>query len=382
MRLAIISLSSFVMWGLIACSNQAGKVDPVGFVIKARVETEAVKSAGDAADDPAVWINPVNRKRSLIFASDTKDGILAYDLKGKQKAYYPIGKVNNIDVVYGLKLDSTKSIDLLGCTKPGFNTLEIFKIQPNTGLLKSITSDALFSSVGEVYGMCMYKSAVSGKIYAFVGGRKGEVEQWELQVVGNELLSGEIVRKFSLPSKCEGMVADHELGYLYIAEENNAIWRIAAEPDQTDDRFLVTSLEGNKKLAADLEGLAIYPAANKDGFLIASSQGNSSYAIFKRTAPYPYLGSFHIGSGEEIDGTNQTDGIEVVNLPMGEDFPLGMFIAQDGSNLTPEGKRTNQNFKLVGWDQIMDSLGSHALIDTVYHPFLKPKLDQTVSVLP
>ena len=54
----------------------------------------------------------------------------------------------------------------------------------------------------------------------------------------------EKVREFSLPipeggeledAQTEGMVADHELGFLYIGQENVGLWKVDAEPDAESD---------------------------------------------------------------------------------------------------------------------------------------------------
>jgi 3-phytase len=59
------------------------------------------------------------------------------------------------------------------------------------------------------------------------------------------------------------------------------------------------------------------------------------------------VGSFRIGDGRGIDGTSDTDGIDVAATPLGASFPSGVFVAQDGEN---DGQ--TQNFKLVPLDQI------------------------------
>ena len=58
------------------------------------------------------------------------------------------------------------------------------------------------------------------------------------------------------------------------------------------------------------------------------------------------MGSFQIDNGK-IDGTSETDGIDVVSSALGASFPSGVFVAQDGDN--DDG---TQNFKLVPLDQI------------------------------
>src|SRR5690242_4294670 len=45
----------------------------------------------------------------------------------------------------------------------------------------------------------------------------------------------------------------------------------------------------NTALVADVEGLDVYYGRDGKGFLIVSSQGNFSYALFDREAPHAYL---------------------------------------------------------------------------------------------
>ena len=65
------------------------------------------------------------------------------------------------------------------------------------------------------------------------------------------------------------------------------------------------------------------------GYLLASEQGNNSYAILERFDHdgdgnrYEYLDRFSIVSGNGIDGTNDTDGIEAVSTGLGATFPDG-----------------------------------------------------------
>ena len=51
--------------------------------------------------------------------------------------------------------------------------------------------------------------------------------------------------------------------------------------------------------------------------------------------------------GDKIDGTTETDGIDVTSIKTSK-FPNGFFIAQDDDN---DG--LNQNFKLVDWNKIL-----------------------------
>ena len=105
-----------------------------------------------------------------------------------------------------------------------------------------------------------------------------------------------------------------------------------------------------RTLVADAEGLALAPKGAKSGYLIVSSQGDNAYTLY-RLADMTYAGRFRI-SGGAIDGTSETDGIELALGDFGPDYPEGLFVAQDGDN-APD----TQNFKYVSWARIVKALG-------------------------
>ena len=225
------------------------------------------------------------------------------------------------------------------------NTVGVFELDPDTRQLRDVAGAAIEPDL-EVYGSCLYRSAGTGTVYVFVNSQAGEVEQWELTDDGSGRVVGERVRSFGVESQTEGCVADGETGQLYLGEEARGIWKFGAEPDDGDTGSLIAEASSSGPLVADVEGLAIVPAADGTGYLIASSQGDNSYAVYRRDGDNSYVGSFRIGDGD-IDGTSDTDGIDVVATALGASFPAGVFVAQDGDN--DDG---SQNFKLVPLDQI------------------------------
>ncbi|TMO79632.1 phytase, partial [Pseudoalteromonas ruthenica] len=58
----------------------------------------AVRAFGDAADDPAIWVNPHNAAKSLILGTDKRRGLMVYDLAGKELQALETGRLNNVDV--------------------------------------------------------------------------------------------------------------------------------------------------------------------------------------------------------------------------------------------------------------------------------------------
>src|SRR5215204_4006838 len=72
--------------------------------VSATVETEPVRSGGDAADDPAIWVHPSNPAESTIIGTDKQGGLVVYDLAGKQLQYLSDGKMDNVDLRPGFPL--------------------------------------------------------------------------------------------------------------------------------------------------------------------------------------------------------------------------------------------------------------------------------------
>ncbi|MEL7535097.1 MAG: phytase, partial [Bacteroidota bacterium] len=141
------------------------------------------------------------------------------------------------------------------------------------------------------------------------------------------------------------------LGDLYVGQEDGGIWKLKLDPeDTTEAQKLAMSGEENPAIAYDVEGLSIY--RNEDeAFLMASSQGNFSYAIFDLTAANHYLTSIKIKEQGSIDGVEETDGLALYPDSLNEQFPAGIMIVQDGFNF--EGDSTvPQNFKLIDWRQV------------------------------
>jgi 3-phytase len=190
----------------------------------------------------------------------------------------------------------------------------------------------------------MYRSNKSGKFYYFGTSKQGVVEQYELFDAGQGAVSAKKVRQINVGTQLEGCVADDELGYLYVGEEEIGIWKYQAEPDANLERIKVDGVRPNGNLVADVEGLTIANGSEGKGYLIASSQGNNSYVVYQREGNNAYVKSFRIVAGGKIDRVTETDGIYVTTVNLGPLFPNGVFIAQDGSDDT--GK---QNFKLVPW---------------------------------
>jgi len=321
--------------------------------VNAQVETKPVPrdTKSDAADDPAIWVNFSSPDSSRIIGTDKQGGLAVYDLSGKELFYYNSGKINNVDLRYGFPLGSDTT-DILAVSNRTDQSVDIYRIQPD-GSLQIIHKHQLRSQLREeVYGLCMYQSKNTRKFYVFVNAKDGAVEQWVLFADANKI-DGKIVRRLKLGSQVEGIVADDETGMLYIGEEDKGIWKFDAEPTGSaqGELLAMSRQKNNQNLKFDIEGLAIYKQPNNEGYLIASSQGNDSYAVFNRTSPHEYMGSFKVVKGVKIDGTEETDGLDAVSFPVGSRYPHGLIVIQDGHN-KDNGADVPQNFKIINWDSV------------------------------
>lgn len=328
--------------------------------VQAVAETPAVQAGtdDDAADDPAVWINQVDSTQSAIIGTVKRYGLEVYNLQGQLLHTYKIGNPNNVDVRQGFPLANGDTVDIAACSDRGTNEILVFKINQPDASLTSISSGRIKSKLVEVYGICFYKSLKSNTFYIFLNGKDGTVEQYELQPFGESEVTGKLVRTLKLASQPEGMVADDQLGIAYFGEEDKGIWKVDAEPDGSSVPTLVAdSGQGNPKITYDIEGLALYPTTDSTGYLLASSQGNNSYAVFERQGANRYLGSFVISDGK-VDGAYDTDGIEASAVDFGGEFSQGIFVVQDGRNTDKAGKVQAQNFKLVSGSAILEIISA------------------------
>lgn len=317
-------------------------------------ETVPVASAGDAADDPAIWANPANPADSLVVATDKKSGLYLYDMQGRVLQHLPDGKMNNVDLREGFMLGG-QPIVLVTASDRTNKAIAIYRLDTEARRLVSISDGVQAAEQADPYGQCMYRSARTGKTYVFINDSNGEMRQWELIDAGNGRVRAQRVRDFAFSSQAEGCVADDLAGLLFVDEEDIGIWRMGAEPDAGTAKTPVDTVEGNPAIKDDLEGIGLYDLGGGRGYLVVSSQGNNTYAVYRREGAQEYLGSFAVVADPQAgtDGISETDGLDVSSANLGPGFEHGALIAQDGRNVLP-GEL--QNYKYVPWQRIAEAL--------------------------
>lgn len=337
-------------------SGARGETAEAPNVVRPTVETEPADSFGDAADDPAIWVNPADPSKSLVLGTDKKLGLYVYDLDGRKVQTLPDGKLNNVDLRYDFPLGAER-VAIVAASNRSTHGISVYKVDADALQLAEVADGILPTGFLDPYGLCMYRSASTGEFYVFINeGGDGKFRQWRLFDNGEGRVAAEQVREFPVGSQTEGCVADDELGFLYVGEEDHGIWKYAAEPDGGTDRVAVDSTGDDGRLTDDVEGLALWLGEDGRGFLIASNQGADNYAVYRREGDNAWIGHFHIVANPElgIDGASETDGLDVTSAPLGERYPSGLLVVQDGRNIAPEER---QNFKYVSWQDVARSLG-------------------------
>jgi 3-phytase len=359
------------------------------------IETPPVNPPGDA-DDPAIWLHPTDPSLSLILGTRKNTGMSVYDLNGNQiQTINPGGvRYNNVDVQYGFRVGG-QTIDFAAASDRRNDTIEFFSIDPFTRQLTNITSPSnakVFTPAGQpangtttAYGLALYRSPFTGKNYVFVSKRTtGTIAQLELFDDGTGKIGTRPVRLIDtlpvpqapLSPQVEGMVADRELGFLYVGQEDVGIWKFSAEPNGSNIGTLVDATKPiGTNLTADAEGLTIYYTANGTGYLLASSQGDSTFAVYTREGNNTYLGSFQVVANGGIDSVQNSDGADVLNVPLGSAFPFGLFVTHDGNYKDQVTNGDNlTNFKYVPWENLANSFAPGLRIDTTSFDPRSPQL--------
>ena len=318
---------------LISVAMIAGSLSTMGDVDIVQRRLSLIFDQIEDTDDMCIWIHPTDPSLSTIIAADkASDHVVVYDLAGNVLQAVQLERndagseqAGNIDLRYGIALgDEIVDVVALNQRAPSQGKgMRIYKIDPDTRLLTRIDTGLALDHSN--YGMCLYKSRVSGKLYYFATAKAHGVEQYELVDNGQGQLEPVLVRSWD-QKKCEGAVADDELGYVYICEEATGVFRYGAEPDaSTEGTLVVETGTGEGDFEKDTEGITIYYAPD-GGYLMVSSQGSNSFFVYDRLPPHAFVKVF------SIEDVTETDGIDVTNVNLGPDFPYGLFTCHANGN--------------------------------------------------
>lgn len=376
--------------------------------VTATAETIDHKPAGtNDADDPAFWVHPTDPDKSLIIGTIKEAGLDVYRTDGSLLQSIPIAtnsRYNNVDLLYGITLGGTTR-DLAVITDRGTDKLHVYAI--NGGSSSPLT-EVTDSGVPLVFGVT--RKINSKTTYGIAGWRNPDTGKGEVFVTqenttnlaklvltdgGGGKVSYQKVASISLPdtftlpngntwkpcfnprhpdwtAHAEGMVVDPATGTLWADQEIVGLWKMTTNLTSPQlvhklTRFGQTYTVVNGKckinsgstsygesyLPGDLEGIGLYRlGTSSNGYLIISNQQKSFYTVFSRDGS-SYLGTFAIGSSAATDPVDGTDGLDVINVPMGSGYPQGLLVTQDGKDAPLGGT----NFKLTPWPHVATALG-------------------------
>ncbi|MFJ8649995.1 phytase [Streptomyces sp. NPDC093546] len=384
-----------------------------------RAETPTLhddEAGGNAdADDPAIWRNSADPGRSLVIGTAKEGGLRVYDLDARpvqSLATPPGGRFNNVDLVHGLRLPAGRA-DIAVTTDRGNDRLRFYRIRPGApgGPLVDITDPAaapVFSAdESEIeeqrtaYGLATWSDRATGRSYALVSRReRTSIALLELTAGADGTVGYRKVRSLDLPSafrlpngsswspcaepgelpQVEGMVVDPANGVLYAGQEDVGIWRLRADLTSTPqlvDRVREYGVPavydeqsdecvagadpgfGGSRLSADVEGLTLLTEPDGDGHLLASSQGDDTFALYDREVAdaNEYEGGFRVtAASAALDGSEECDGAAVLNAPLGTRYPRGLLVVQDGHDTPADGDRAATGFKFVDLGDVLDAV--------------------------
>ncbi len=308
-------------------SNTTNSIKPV-------IITEPVKYD---TDDPAIWINKNDPSQSLVIGTDKDaDGALyVFDLKGKivaNKVISGLKRPNNVDLAYGLLLQG-KPTDIAITTERMTHKLRIFSLPD----MKPVDRGGIEVFVGEtgpeyrdLMGIAIYTSK-DGKMYAIVGRKNGPktggyLWQYLLEDDGSGNVKATLVRKFgeySGKKEIEAIAVDNELGYVYYSDEQTGVRQYYADPAKGDKQLAIFGTTG---FQADHEGISIHKLTDSTGYILVSDQGANRFQIFSRegTSKNPF--EHKLLKIADVQA-RQSDGSEVVSIPLNDTFKHGLFVA-------------------------------------------------------
>ncbi|QLG45627.1 phytase [Costertonia aggregata] len=283
-------------------------------------------------DDPAIWVHPNDPSKSIVFGTDkeTNGAIYAFDLDGKiiaEKTIENIKRPNNVDIEYGFQLNDSTKTDILVFTERERQQIRVFSVPDmkpldNGGF--SVFEDEAVLENKLPMGVALYKSPRDATIYAIVGRKtgpsKGYLYQYRLQSDSTGVQT-DLVRKFgsfSGKKEIEAIAVDDENGYVYYSDEGVCIKKYHAEPSAGNEEI---SCFGGEYFFEDIEGIAIANYPNGEGYIIVSNQQLGEFNIFSRK-DNAFIKAVNLS-------TYETDGCEVVTVPLNDTFPNGLFVAMN-----------------------------------------------------
>jgi 3-phytase len=289
------------------------------------------------SDDPAVWINSSDPSKSLVIGTDKNQdgGLYVFNLEGKiqeDKTVHGLQRPDNVDIQYGLMLNG-KPADIAVVTERLTQKIRVYTL-PDMKPVDNGGIEVFAGEAGENFrdlmGIGLYKIRTV-KMYAIVGRKSGPTDctylwQYLLEDDGSGKVKAILVRKFGKYSgfkEIESIAVDNELGYVYYSDEEKGVRKYYADPEKGNQELAFFATSG---FAEDHEGIYIYKLTDSTGYILVSDQGANSFQIFswegEATRPHQHS----LVKVVKVKAV-QSDGSEMVSVPLNSTFKQGLFIA-------------------------------------------------------
>ncbi|WP_338864631.1 myxosortase-dependent phytase-like phosphatase [Myxococcus stipitatus] len=330
--------------------------------------TPGPSTIGGSIRDVAIWVGPPSADAGsdagpsglLLTAYNNQNaGLATFGLDGQQLENEQLdGPVVSVAIREGFRLGantlslavtSNPGVGLLAYSVDGQRTLDrVQRIGPGPFFL----TNAAFTTVA------FYRSPGSGRLFIFASNDAGALSQFEMSGEDGGLSATLVNRAITVSGPITGMVADDENRALYVVQAGRAIWRFDAEPTGGSTSVPVVDLTAaDSKLSKNVNRLALYRAANGEGYLLAADTQAGSFAVLDRRS-YAFLGSFVVVPGTHgVGGATAPRALAVTSGPVGA-FPDGLFVAQNSSTTGTD------DLKLVRWDAVALAFNPPLRIDT------------------
>lgn len=319
--------------------------------------TLALQTRGKKPKDLCLWIQPKPEKHYLstvIVADPLSKRIGVYGLDGRPVQFQNGIKPGGIDVRYNFPFSGDK-VDIVvflnRYERSKWAQVMVMRVDPQTRKLIRIDNDAIF--LGERWksvpvvdnyakpvklkdgspkmkktkaypgrsalGGCLYHDIKNNRFFYVVTFSSGRAIMFELKDDGKGRVKGvQMPWQQRMPSACRAATADDFLGKIYIAERRKGVWCFEADP-KSERRGKLVCEHGKNGVTRDLEGLAVYNMHGGEGYLIATSEGSSSFFVFDRKTQ-EYVTRFAMRDGEDCEG------VAVTNVHLTPRYRNGIFL--------------------------------------------------------
>ncbi|MEY3324718.1 MAG: phytase [Chitinophagaceae bacterium] len=291
------------------------------------------KVFGDS-DDPAIWINYNDPRKSLILGTDKNDhngGIYVFNLTGEIDSNLTrtgMKRVNNVDIIQRVAW-SDSLIDLVVVTERGENQLRIFELPS----MRPLDGGGIPVFIGEKerspMGVAFYKRRTDNALFVIVSRKNGPTGtylwQYRLKQGKKGQIEAVVSRKFGKFSgfkEIESIAVDTLFEHIYYSDEQNGIRKYFADPLKGDEELAVF---GKSDFKEDNEGISFYHLSDSTGYILVSDQGANQFQIYNLDTGVGGINTHKLITTIPVS-TLESDGSDCTSFSL-PGFEKGMFVA-------------------------------------------------------